>query len=86
MIANMLVRVTAVETTGRSTVRVWFDDGSVRDVELSEELWGEVFEPLRDPDFFRQVFVNTETGTIEWPNGADFAPTFLRERGVAVGT
>jgi hypothetical protein len=85
MIANRLVRVTAVETTGPSTVRVWFDDGSVRDVELSKELWGEIFEPLRDPVFFRQVLVNAETGTIEWPNGADFAPTFLQEKGVFVG-
>ena len=84
MIANMLARVTAVELVGPSTIRVWFDDESVRDVDLSGELWGEVFEPLRDPAFFRQVYVNTETGTIEWPNGADIAPTFLRQKGVAV--
>jgi hypothetical protein len=58
-------------------LRLEFDDGVVRDVDLSNELHGEVFEPLRDPAFFAQVTVNPETGTVEWPNGADFAPEFL---------
>jgi len=39
------------------------------------------FEPLRDPEVFAQVRVNSETGTIEWPNGADLAPEFLYEQG-----
>jgi len=80
----MLVRVAAVECVGPSTIRVSFDDGTVKDVDLSGDLWGEVFERLRDPAFFRQVFVNEETGTIEWPNGADLAPTFLMEKGSPV--
>ena len=41
-------------------------------------------EPLKDTGFFRRVAVNPETGTIEWPNGADFAPEFLHEIGRAV--
>lgn len=84
MIGNMLVRVTAVECVGPSTVRIWFDDDAVREIDLGGELWGEAFEPLRDPDVFKRVFVNHETGTIEWPNGADLAATFLYEKGVAV--
>jgi hypothetical protein len=62
-------------------LRVVFDDASRVAVDLSDELHGEVFVPLRDPDYFRQVFLNPETGTVEWPNGADLAPTFLRDRG-----
>ena len=80
----MIVHVTAVECVAPRTLRVWFDDGSVKDVDLSGELWGEVFEPLNDPDFFSQVFVSEETGTIEWPNGADLAPSFLYEKGAPV--
>jgi hypothetical protein len=80
----MLVHVTRVRCIGPTALRVWFDDGSVKDVDLRNELWGEVFEPLRDPEFFRQVFVNEETRTIQWPNGADLAPTFLSEKGVPV--
>ena len=63
------------------SLRLEFNDGAVRDVDLSDELHGEVFEPLRDPAFFARVTVNPETGTVEWPNGADFAPEFLSHAG-----
>jgi len=66
-------------------LRVEFADEVVKDVDLWEELQGEIFEPLRDPEFFRQARVNEETRTIEWPNGADFAPEFLYEIGKEVG-
>lgn len=78
----MLLRVTDVECTGPHQLRVAFDDGARVTVDLSGELYGEVFLPLRDPDYFRRAFLNPETGTVEWPNGADLAPTFLRERGM----
>jgi hypothetical protein len=39
---------------------------------------GEVFEPLSDASYFRQFRVHPELGTLVWPNGADFAPEFLR--------
>lgn len=55
-----------------------------KDVDFTGELWGEVFEPLSDPEFFQQASVNPETGTVEWPNRADVAPGFLHERGVPV--
>ena len=77
----MLLRVTDVECIGPHQLRVVFDDGSRVELDLSDALHGEVFLPLRDPDFFQRVFLNPETGTVEWPNGADLAPTFLRERG-----
>jgi hypothetical protein len=66
-------------------LRIEFSDGVVKEVDLAKELWGEVFEPLKDPQFFQRVALNQETGTIEWPNGADFAPEFLHEKGVEVG-
>jgi hypothetical protein len=62
-------------------LRIEFSDGVVKQVDLKDELHGEVFEPLKDPEFFGRVFVNPETRTIEWPNGADFAPEFLYEIG-----
>lgn len=58
-------------------LRLEFSDGATMVVDLAPELHGEVFEPLRSPAFFGQVTVNPETGTVEWPNGADFAPEFL---------
>jgi len=59
------------------TLWLRFEDGTAGEVDLSAELDGEVFEPLKDQAYFRQVRVNPDTGTIEWPNRADFAPEFL---------
>jgi hypothetical protein len=65
--------------------RLWltFGDGVVKVVDLQDELWGEVFLPLQDKRLFQQVFIPEDGNTIEWPNGADFAPEFLYEIGVS---
>ena len=54
-----------------------FNDGRVGIVDLESELWGEVFEPLTDPDYFLRIRVDEDT--IMWPNDANFAPEFLYE-------
>jgi len=56
-----------------------FEDGTEGEIDLASELHGPVFEPLHDPAYFARVRVNPDTGTIEWPNGADLAPEFLYE-------
>ena len=59
-------------------IRVAFDDGAVGVVDFSGWLDGQVFEPLRDPTYFRKFFI--DGGTVSWPNGADFAPEALYEQ------
>jgi hypothetical protein len=44
---------------------------------LRDELFGEVFEPLREMEFFKSFSVSTDLHTVTWPNGADLAPEFL---------
>ena len=61
------------------TVWIRFKDGSEGEVDLSSELWGPVFEPLKDIQYFRSFKV-AEYGTIAWLNGADIAPEFLYEK------
>lgn len=75
--ASMLVHV--VEARYQGGFRVWlrFDDGLDGEVDLGSELDGEVFEPLRDPDYFARFTVDE---TLVWPNGADFAPEYLHQR------
>ncbi|MHB8466630.1 MAG: DUF2442 domain-containing protein [Acidimicrobiales bacterium] len=70
-------RVTAAEVIPPYSLRVTFDDGLVREVDLAEELWGPMFEPLKDPAVFALVKVDHEIGTVVWPNGADLAPEML---------
>jgi hypothetical protein len=52
-----------------------FDAGEYRVVSVTPFLRGPMFEPLKDPEFFRQVTV--ELGTVSWPNGADLDPDVL---------
>src|SRR5207244_12916194 len=58
-------------------VRVLFVDGEVRDVDVEPMLDGPVFGPLRDPELFRAVTVDSETRTITWPGGADLDPDVI---------
>ncbi len=71
------IRVETVEPLDGYVLRLGFTDGSSREVDLEQELWGPVFEPLQEPDIFRQVAVDHELGTIVWPNGADMDPDVL---------
>lgn len=52
-------------------------DGTEGEVDLKNELTGEVFEPLRDPSYFASFQLHPELHTLSWPNGADFVPEFL---------
>jgi hypothetical protein len=61
---------------------IWlrFRDGTQGEVDLAPELEGPVFEPLRDPEMFRQFQVHPEFHTLVWANGADLAPEFLHDQ------
>jgi uncharacterized protein DUF2442 len=60
--------------------RVWlrFSDGTSGEVDLSGELDGPVFGPLRDVELFKRFTVHHHT--LAWENGADLAPEFLHQR------
>ena len=74
----MLPQVVEARYVSGHTVWLRFNDGAEGEVDLASELNGPIFEPLRDPHFFRQLSVHPELRTVVWPNGADFAPEFLR--------
>lgn len=60
------------------TVWLSFNDGAEGYVDLSLELEGEIFEPLKDIIYFKNFKIIGHT--LAWDNGADFAPEFLREQ------
>ncbi len=73
--------VAAVTVDPPYVLRLTFDDGTTGAVDA--RIWVEyshgIFAELRDPAAFAQVYVNQESGTIEWPNGADVDPDTLYE-------
>lgn len=68
-------RVVGVDVLPPYGLRLTFDDGLVRDVDLADDLWGSMFEPLKDPEYFARVTVGH--GTVVWPNGLDLDPLVL---------
>jgi hypothetical protein len=73
-----MYRVKSVEALPGFRLAIEFDDSLSGVVDLSGELFGEMFEPLRDEAYFRQVGID-EFGVICWPNGADLAPDALHQ-------
>jgi hypothetical protein len=59
------------------TLWLRFNDGTQGEVDLSEELEGPLFGPLRDLERFKRF--SLEHHTVSWESLADFAPEFLRE-------
>ncbi len=75
----MSPRVNHVRYVGDYRLELGFSDGLRSEVDLRDRVAGRggVFRPLADVDFFRQVQVESEAGTIVWPNGVDFCPDVL---------
>ena len=73
----MIPRIVEAHYLHGFVLHLRFLDGTEGDIDLANELHGEVFEPLKDLKFFRQFSVHPEFKTLCWPNGADFAPEFL---------
>ena len=76
----MIPKVITAEYEHDFTVHIRFADGTEGDVDLTDELHGEVFEPLKDINVFKTFSIHPEFHTLCWPNGADLAPEFLYER------
>jgi len=72
-------RVTKVRYITRYRLELSFSDGVTGELDLEERVIGRggVFRPLEDVNYFRQVKVDPEAGTIVWPNEVDFCPDVL---------
>ncbi|MGD7036138.1 DUF2442 domain-containing protein [Methylotuvimicrobium buryatense] len=73
----MILHITDVVYLDDYRIKLVFNDGLSGVADLRNALWGEMFEPLLDPNNFSQIRLNPELGTVSWPNGADLAPEFL---------
>ncbi len=75
-------RVIAVRPVDGYRLELTFDDEVVGVVDFDGWLIGTggLLERLADREFFRQVSVDQEAGTIQWPNGVDLCPDVLYSR------
>ncbi len=74
----MLRDIVSARVVGPYGLFLRFDDGVEGEVDLAREIsFAGVFEPLKDPEYFRQVRVDSDAGTVVWPNGADLDPVVL---------
>ena len=71
----MFIEVIKAEYVDGYRIRLWFNNQVIKVVDLKSSLQGIVFEPLKDIDFFKRFTV--KYNTVEWENGADFAPEYL---------
>lgn len=75
----MLPRVTDVCHIQDYELELRFTDGAVATLDFRPRIEGHggVFLPLLSIDFFKQVSVDREAGTLVWPNGVDLCPDVL---------
>ena len=71
----ILIKVIDAKYIEGYKIKFRFNDGTTKTIDFQDQLWGEVFEPLKDKEYFKKFRLNPFT--IEWENGADFAPEFL---------
>jgi hypothetical protein len=61
------------------TIWLKFSDGVEGQIDLENELYGSMFEPLKSLEEFRKFSVHPELHTLVWQNGADISPEFLHD-------
>ncbi|HEY6233298.1 MAG TPA: DUF2442 domain-containing protein [Pyrinomonadaceae bacterium] len=72
-----MIKIVGAEYLRDYVLWLKFSDGVEGELDLKDELHGEIFEPLKDKEYFQQFVLKPDWLTISWPNGADFAPEFL---------
>ena len=74
---NYIPVVVDAEYLDHYKIKVTFDNGEVKIADCFKWLNGEIFEPVKELQYFKKFFV--DGWSISWPNGADIAPETLYE-------
>lgn len=77
--SHEIYTITAFQIIAPYTIRITFNDDQVQLIDFFPMLRGELYGPLHDPDLFKRVRLDAESGTLVWPNDADFDPATLHD-------
>ena len=75
----MFLEVTEAKYLRDYKLLLLFNNGISKTVDLKNELQGEIFQPLLNQEYFKNFKI--KFNTVEWENGADFAPEYLFDIG-----
>ena len=75
-----MIEVTSARYLDEYKIWIEFNDGTAGVADLHNDLWGQIFEPLKDRELFKNFKISEIMNTIEWENGADLAPEFLYKK------
>ena len=78
----MFLEVVKADYLDGYRVKLLFNTGETRVADLSKSLNGSIFVPLKDIDYFKKFSI--KFNTIEWDNGADYAPEYLYDISTAL--
>ncbi len=75
----MFPQIIKVDYIKAYQLRLIFDSGEKGEIDFKDRVVGRggVFSALENMEFFSQVKVDPEIGTIVWPNEVDFCPDVL---------
>ncbi|MBF0207171.1 MAG: DUF2442 domain-containing protein [Oligoflexia bacterium] len=74
----MLKEITSATYIGNKVILLTFDDGKSGQLNLADFVsFTGYLSALSDDSFFKQFYIDKESGTLCWPNGIDFCPDSL---------
>ena len=73
----MFLKISKAHHIANYTIHLTFNNGNSGQVDLEKHLNGEIFEPLKNVEYFKTFKIQGDT--IAWGNGADSAPEFLHD-------
>lgn len=84
----MLPRIKSVSYLDGYRLKVRFTNKTEGIIDFRERIVGRggVFKPLQDVEFFKQVVVDRNSGTLLWPNEVDFCPDVLYQLAMRTAT
>ena len=72
-----ILKIKRVQYLDGYRVKLWFSNGDIKIANLSESFDDPIFEPMKNLSYFKNFTIRYNT--IEWENGADYAPEYLYE-------